>query len=136
MSSNEFGRWLAREIKARQHTDRSFSELFHSDGGLTHASIGRWRRGEAVPSPEHVAELAQVLGVERRLIYGLLGQFNPYPEKQLSPEQRYVVEAITSRLTNQQVRMLQAMVDSLIQTQEPQPRPSAGHLAPAAKTCG
>ena len=110
-----FGEWLEKEMRARRLSDRAMAELFaRKDGeaGITHASIGRWRRGEAEPSPDNIEELCRILGVQPRLIYALLGRIQPYETKHLlTPQQIAIVEAVLSDLTEEEIGVLAANVD-------------------------
>lgn len=130
-----FGRWLVREMRRQRHTDRTLAEMFPG-GGLTHTTVGRWRRGEAEPSPRHIEALARVLSVEPRVIYTLLGRISPLDVEGISPEQRYVIDSIASKLTQEQVRTLRTLVESWL---ESSPQSSAPDNVPeqalAAELC-
>lgn len=109
-----FGEWLEKEMRARRLSDRAMAELFaRKDGeaGITHASIGRWRRGEAEPSPDNIEELCRILTVQPRLIYALLGRIQPYEMKHMTPQQIAVVEAVLSDLTEEEIGVLAANID-------------------------
>ena len=109
MGKSMFGEWLEKEMRARRLSDRAMAELFaRKDGeaGITHASVGRWRRGEAEPSPDNIEELCRILNVQPRLVYALLGRIQPYEMNRMTPQQIAVVEAVLSDLTEEEIGVL------------------------------
>ncbi|HUW95043.1 MAG TPA: hypothetical protein VMW58_04595 [Anaerolineae bacterium] len=129
-----FGRWLVREMHRLRHTDRTLAEMFPKP--LTHTTVGRWRRGEAEPSPRHIETLAKILEVEPRLIYTLLGRISPLSMEGLTPDQQFVIDSIASRLTQEQVRTLHSLVSAWLEQLGPYSQGGAAAQAVVPSTCG
>jgi transcriptional regulator with XRE-family HTH domain len=110
------------------------AELFlrHAgEAGITHASVGRWRRGESEPTPDNIEELCRILNVNAREVYALLGRIEPYDQAALSPQQIAVIEGVLSGLTADEVAVLAANVEHFMRNRK-SPRQAEGSFQVAA----
>lgn len=116
-SFRRFGSWLSRRMKEERWSSRLLANEIRPDEngqGVSHTTIGRWRRGEGLIFPHHVKELARIFGVPVRQVLELLGYYEPMGE--LSPEHEWVIETI-SHLTDQQVELVEGMLKALLEQQ-------------------
>jgi transcriptional regulator with XRE-family HTH domain len=107
-----FGRWLQREIDAR---DWNLSGLAHRMG-LAHSSVHAWMRGKTRPSPVSIRKLARVLEVPLTDVHIALGDIPPLDD--LTDQQRRVVGLLLETDDPQLYRAVEALLLSLRETGE------------------
>lgn len=108
-TAGHFPAWLRRELASKGWKQVEFAERLGMDKGI----VGRWLRGERVPSPESCDRISDVLGVPLDEVLALAGHRPRDYDDGDGPAERLYSMLKRIDLTEERVMLIEAQIDRM-----------------------
>ena len=90
MTDGQFGRWLKNELRRREWNMSDLARRINADP----SAVGRWARGDRIPSPESCDLLADALGVDLDRVLVIAGHRPDLENTPLTEEQTAIMALV------------------------------------------